>query len=75
MAEKVIELDAVEQALSLFGSFDENASIIEKEFGVSLISRGSSIKLVGDEEQVALAARTVNSLIVIMTYKIQFDLR
>ena len=66
MAEKVIELDAVEQALSLFGSFDENASIIEKEFGVSLISRGSSIKLVGDEEQVALAARAVNSLIVMI---------
>ena len=32
MAEKIIEFDAMEQAVSLFGSFDENVKMIEGEY-------------------------------------------
>lgn len=66
MIEQIINLDAMEQAVSLFGSFDENIKIIEKEFGVSIISRGSSLKVVGDAENVSLAVRSVNSLLVLI---------
>lgn len=66
MIEQVINLDAMEQAVSLFGSFDENIKIIEREFGVSIISRGSSLKVVGDAENVSLAVRAVNSLLVLI---------
>lgn len=66
MIEQIINLDAMEQAVSLFGSFDENIKIIEKEFGVSIISRGSSLKVVGDAENVSLAVRAVNSLLVLI---------
>lgn len=34
----------MEQAVNLFGSFDENIKLIEKEFAVSIISRGSDLK-------------------------------
>ena len=37
MIEQIINLDAMEQALNLFGSFDENIKIIEKEIDVSII--------------------------------------
>ncbi len=66
MAEKIITFDAVEQAVSLFGSFDENIRIIEDEFGVSVISRGSDLKICGNEEQVSDAARALNSLLLLI---------
>ena len=50
MAEKIIEFDAMEQAVSLFGSFDENVKMIEGEYDVSIISRGSELKVCGDIE-------------------------
>jgi len=66
MAEKIITFDAVEQAVSLFGSFDENIRIIEDEFGVSVISRGSDLKICGSEGQVSEAARALNSLLLLI---------
>lgn len=66
MAEQIITFDAVEQAVSLFGSFDENIRLIEDEFGVSVISRGSELKICGSEEQVSLAVRALNSLLVLI---------
>ena len=57
MTEQTIEFDALEQAVSLFGSFDENVKLIEREYGVSIISRGSDLKVVGDAENVSKAVR------------------
>lgn len=56
----------MEQAVNLFGSFDENIKLIEKEFAVSIISRGSDLKIVGDAEKVLLAARAVNALLTLI---------
>lgn len=66
MAEQIITFDAVEQAVSLFGSFDENIRLIEAEFDVSVISRGSDLKICGSEEQVSKAVRALNSLLVLI---------
>lgn len=63
MAEQTITFDAMEQVASLFGAFDENIRLIENEFSVSIISRGSNLKIVGDDENVALASRAVKSLL------------
>lgn len=63
MTEQIIEFEALEQAVSLFGSFDENIKLIEKEYGVSIISRGSNLKVVGDVEPVSKACRALNSLL------------
>lgn len=64
MAEQIITFDAIDQAVSLFGSFDENIKIIEDELGVSVISRGSDLKICGNEENVSKAVRALNSLLV-----------
>lgn len=63
MAEVTVDFEAMEQAVSLFGSFDENIKIIENEFNVSIISRGSSIKIVGDGENVSYAQRAISSML------------
>ena len=64
MTEQIITLEAVEQAASLFGSFDENIRMVEREFSVSIVSRGSDLKIMGDAENVDKAIRAVNSMLV-----------
>ncbi len=56
----------MEHAVSLFGSFDENIKLIEKEFSVSVISRGGEIKIQGDEEMVDKAKRVITNLLVLI---------
>ena len=56
----------MEQAVSLFGSFDENIKLIEKEFNVSVISRGSELKVAGDAENVARGVRAINGLLTLI---------
>ncbi|MBO4339004.1 MAG: PhoH family protein [Clostridiales bacterium] len=56
----------MEQAVSLFGSFDENIRLIEKEFSVNVISRGSEIKITGEAENVAKASRAINGLLTLV---------
>ena len=66
MFEQVINVDRMEQAVSLFGSFDENIRLIEKEFGVTVISRGSELKISGEAEDVAKGARAINGLLLLI---------
>ena len=61
--EQKINLDRIEQASELFGSFDENAKLIEKEYGVKVTFRDSELKINGDEENVFNAERALKSLI------------
>lgn len=66
MTEQIINFDGIEQAVSLFGSFDSNINLIEDEFGVTVISRGSDLKVVGEPENVSLATKTLNSLLTLI---------
>ncbi|MBQ8503712.1 MAG: PhoH family protein [Clostridia bacterium] len=63
MAEQTISIERMEHAVSLFGSFDENIKIIEKEFEVNVITRGSDIKIQGDEENIDKAKRAIANLL------------
>ena len=55
MFEQVINFERMEQAVSLFGSFDENIKYIEKKYGVSVVCRGAEMKISGEAENVSLA--------------------
>lgn len=63
MIEYVMNIERMEYAVSLFGSFDENIILIENEFKVKVITRGSELKIQGEAENVDLAQRTINGLI------------
>ncbi len=66
MFEQVISVDRMEQTVSLFGSFDENIRLIESQYNVKVISRGSEIKVSGDAENVSRAVRAINGLLMLI---------
>ena len=63
MAEKLITVDSMETMLSLFGSYDENVNLIQREYGVAVLGRGEDIKITGDEQGVFNACEAINGLI------------
>lgn len=66
MFEQIINFDRMEQAVSLFGSFDENIKLIENKYNVNVISRGSDLKVTGEAADVACAVRAINGLLVLI---------
>ena len=62
-AERIINVDRVEDLISVFGSFDENIKRIEESLGVSITNRGAELKISGGPEETDKAARTVESLL------------
>lgn len=61
--ERHIEVERMELVINLFGSYDENVKIIEKELDVAIINRGSEIKIGGEPDKVGKAVSAVNRLL------------
>ena len=66
MFEQRINIDRMEQAVALFGSFDENLKLIEQVYGVKIVGRDSEIKVSGEPESVAKAVKTIESLLTLI---------
>lgn len=66
MYEQTISVDRMEQAVSLFGNFDENVKLLESHYGVKIVSRGSEIKITGEAEYVSKACKAVNGLLLLI---------
>ena len=65
--EQRINVDRLEQAAELFGSFDSNVRLIEQEYGVQVLFRDTELKISGDDpEKVDRAYRTLQSLITLI---------
>ncbi|MCD8147625.1 MAG: PhoH family protein [Clostridiales bacterium] len=62
MIEQRVSLERMEEAATLFGSFDENIRIIERELSVRILIREEELKISGEAEQVLLAVKTVQGL-------------
>ncbi len=63
MFEQTISVDRMEQAVSLFGSFDENVRLIEQHYAVDILSRGTDLKVSGEPEAVGKAMRAIQGLL------------
>ncbi len=63
MFEQVLNIDRMEQAVALFGTFDENIKLIQNEYMVSVVCRGSELKISGDAENVSHAVKVIESLL------------
>ena len=63
MIEQSISMERLEEAINIFGSFDENIKRIEESLGVSIVNRGTDLKVSGEEEQVDKATRTLEGLL------------
>lgn len=66
MFEQVLSIDRMENAVSLFGSFDENIRLIESEFSVTVLNRGSDLKISGESENVAKATTAIERLLALI---------
>ena len=63
MTEQIINVGRVEHIINLFGSFDENIKLLEKEYGVSIVFRDTELKICGEPEAVISAKAAVEALL------------
>lgn len=63
MTELKIELDNLDYLHALFGDFDCNITLIQKEYGVSVFSRDGAVKIIGPEDRAVCAKKAVEGLI------------
>ncbi len=63
MAEVVIKVDNIEQTIALFGNYDENINILQKQYNVAILNRGNDIRISGFEDDVNKAKTAVTTLI------------
>lgn len=62
--EKVLKIiKDTQEARTLFGTHDENLKTIEKEFGVTIITRGDILKIQGDAKVTGLVERLLEELV------------
>ena len=66
MAEQILNIDRMEQAAALFGSFDTNIKQIENAYSVTATVRGGEMKISGDAANVSRGARAINSLLLML---------
>ena len=61
--EQRISIERMEQAVNLFGSFDENVRLIESEFKVTISNREGELRVNGEVEDTMLAVKALNALL------------
>ncbi len=61
--EQRISLERMEQAVNIFGSFDENIRLLEKEFNVAVTNRDGELRINGEAEDVMHAAKAVQAML------------
>lgn len=69
MAEIIIGVERADDLVQLFGSYDENVEILEKEFQVKIISRDGNIKITGEPDNITMAKKTITALLEMITNK------
>ena len=50
--EQRISIERLEQAINIFGSFDENIRLVEQEFSVAVVNRDGELRVEGEPEDV-----------------------
>lgn len=63
MTELEIELDSLDKLHTVFGDFDSNITILQKEYGVSIFSRDGKIKITGQEDRAECAKKAILGLV------------
>ena len=61
--EQRISIERLEQAINLFGSFDENIRLIESEFPVTVANREGELRVNGEPEDTMLACKALSALL------------
>ena len=67
MAEQIINIERADQIVDLFGSFDENVKLIEKQLDVTISTRESALKISGLPENVSDCSKVIDALLSLMS--------
>lgn len=70
-----LQLDNPNEAMALLGNADANVKIVEQELNVSIITRGGSVYISGDAEQVETAGSILDKLLYIIRKGINISQR
>ncbi len=65
MVERTVNVERLEQMTDIFGSFDENIAILERELAVTVLNRNTELKIMGEEERADRAVRVIESLLIL----------
>ena len=65
-ATHTIPIERMDDIIGLFGSFDENVRLVEENLRVSISSRTDELRITGDIEAVAKAAKVVEGLLALL---------
>ena len=63
MTEKIIQVDTMDQILTIFGDFDKTRHAIEEKYHVTLLNRGTVIKVTGEEQAAQGAAQAIEAML------------
>ena len=63
MTEKAVNIQDMSRIHEVFGDFDSNINIIQKEYKVSIYSRDDEIRIKGEENAVDNAQQVINTLV------------
>ena len=63
ITERIVNVERVEDLIAVYGSFDENIKRIEEALNVTIVNRGTNLKVTGDVETADKAVRTLESLL------------
>lgn len=66
LTEKIVKIKDIDYIASLFGNFDENIKIIEKNYGVTVTSHHGDVKIKGEDAACVSAFETINGLLALI---------
>ena len=61
--EQRISIERLEQAVNIFGSFDENIRLLEQEFSVAVTNRDGELRVSGEPEDTMPACKAIQALL------------
>ena len=61
--EQRISIERLEQAVNIFGSFDENIRLLEQEFSVTVTNRDGELRINGEAENTMPASKAIQALL------------
>lgn len=63
MTQRTVNVERIEDLVSVFGSFDENIRRIEEALGVTIVNRDTELKVCGEEEAADRAVKALEGLL------------
>ncbi|HAG14677.1 MAG TPA: phosphate starvation-inducible protein PhoH [Ruminococcus sp.] len=63
MAERIWEAANTDEIAAVFGSYDVNVNMLQKQFHVVIVNRGTGVKITGSEEQIEKAVQALDVLL------------